>query len=118
MPRIAFDRFYRYAELTDVLHAFAAEYPQLVSIESIGRSFEGRDIWLLTVTNRDTGPASDKPAFWVDGNIHATEVAGSAAAVYFLQTLVMQYGSDADVTRALDTRTFYVCPRINPDGAE
>ena len=118
MPAIAFDRFYRYAELTTLLNAFAAEYPKLVSIESIGKSYEGRDIWVLTVTNTATGPAADKPAFWVDGNIHATEVAASAASLYFLHTLVTHYGKDADVTRALDTRAFYICPRINPDGAE
>ena len=73
---------------------------------------------MVTVTNGKTGPAADKPAFWVDGNIHATEVAASAAGLYFLHTLVTQYGKDADVTRALDTRAFYICPRLNPDGAE
>ncbi len=118
MPQIAFDRFHRYAELTDILHALAREHPRLVSIESIGKSHEGRDIWVLTLTNAATGAARDKPAFWVDGNIHSTEVAASAAALYFVDTLVRGYGSDADVTRALDTRAFYVCPRINPDGAE
>jgi murein tripeptide amidase MpaA len=118
MPSIAFDRFYRYADLTALLQAFAQEHPQLVSIESIGKSHEGRDIWVATVTNVGTGPAAEKPAFWVDGNIHATEVAASAANVYFLHTLVAQYGRDPDVTRALDTRAFYICPRINPDGAE
>ena len=118
MPTIAFDRFHRYAELTELLHAFVREYPHLVSVEAIGKSHEGRDIWVVTVTNDGTGPAADKPAFWVDGNIHATEVAASAASLYFLHTLVTQYGKDADVTRALDTRAFYVCPRLNPDGAE
>ncbi len=118
MPSIAFDRFHRYAELTAILGAFATEHPELVSIESIGKSHEGRDIWVLTVSNTATGPADEKPAFWVDGNIHSTEVAASAATLYFLQTLVTQYGKDAEVTRALDTRAFYVCPRINPDGAE
>ena len=118
MPTIAFDRFYRYAELTTILQAFAHDHPELVAVESIGKSHEGRDIWLLTVTNTRTGPAADKPAFWVDGNIHATELAASAANLYFLHTLVTQYGTDADVTRALDTRAFYICPRINPDGAE
>ena len=114
----AFNRFYRYDELTELLRAIAQEHADLVSIESIGRSHEGRDIWVLTVTNTRTGPAADKPAFWVDGNIHSTEVAASAAALYFLNTLVTGYGEDADVTRALDTRAFYVCPRMNPDGAE
>jgi len=119
MPQpIAFDRFHRYAELTEILHALAREHPNLVAIESIGKSHEGRDIFVLTVANTATGPAREKPAFWVDGNIHSTEVAASAAALYFLNTLVTQYGRDGEVTRALDTRAFYVCPRINPDGAE
>jgi len=118
MPDIAFDRFYRYAELTTLLQAFVSEHPKLVAVESIGKSHEGRDIWVVTVTNSATGPAAEKPAFWVDGNIHATEVAASAACLYFLDTLVREYGNDPDVTRALDTRAFYVCPRINPDGTE
>ena len=118
MPAIAFDRFYRYADLTALLHGFVADHPGLVALESIGRSHEGRDIWVATVTNAATGPAAEKPAFWVDGNIHATEVAASTANLYFLHTLVTQYGTDPDITRALDTRAFYICPRINPDGAE
>jgi murein tripeptide amidase MpaA len=118
MPAIAFDRFYRYAELTDLLHALVREYPGLASVEAIGKSHEGRDIWVVTLTNAQTGAAADKPAFWVDGNIHATEVAASAANLYLLHTLLTGYGQDADITRALDTRAFYICPRINPDGAE
>src|SRR6185436_9156062 len=118
MPALRFDRFHRYAELTALLETFAAERPDLVSLESIGKSHEGRDIWVLTVTNTATGAAADKPAFWVDGNIHSTEVAASAATLYFLDFLLRENGRDADVTRALDTRAFYLCPRINPDGAE
>jgi murein tripeptide amidase MpaA len=118
MPTIAFDRFYRYAELMDLLAAIAREHSNLASLEVIGKSHEGRDIAVLTLTNMATGPASEKPALWVDGNIHATEVAASAANLYFIHTLLTGYGKDPDITRALDTRAFYVCPRINPDGAE
>ncbi|HEY7902933.1 MAG TPA: M14 family metallopeptidase [Casimicrobiaceae bacterium] len=118
MPTIAFDRFYRHAELMALLAACVRDYPQLASLETIGKSHEGRDIPLLTITNAGTGPAAEKPALWVDGNIHATEVAASAANLYFIHTLLTQYGKDPEVTRALDTRAFYVCPRINPDGAE
>ena len=118
MHAIAFDRFHRYAELTEIVHALAREHPNLIAIESIGKSHEGRDLWVVTVTNTATGPAAEKPAFWVDGNIHSTEVAASAANLYLLKTLIDGYGSDADITRALDTRAFYICPRINPDGAE
>ena len=40
------------------------------------------------------------------------------ACLYLLHHLVRQYGRDAEVTRCLDSRVFYVCPRLNPDGAE
>ena len=109
MPDVRFDRYYRYADLTRIVQAYAEEFPQLVRIESIGKSYEGRDIWLLTVTNA-TGSDREKPALWVDGNIHATEISPSSACLYLLQTLVTGYGTDADITRCLDTRTFYIEP--------
>lgn len=118
MPDIKFDRYYRYDDLTRLLHEYTEEYPDLVRVDSIGKSHEGRDIWLATVTNFESGKAEEKPAVWVDGNIHASEVATSVACMYHLHTLVTGYGEEEPVTRALDTRTFYICPRINPDGAE
>jgi murein tripeptide amidase MpaA len=118
MPRPRFNKFYRYNELTKLLKAYAKEYPKLFKLESIGKSHEGRDVWLITATNFKSGDDSDKPAFWVDGNIHASEVTASAACLYFIHTLATKYGKDKQVTAALDTRAFYVVPRINPDGAE
>ena len=118
MPDVRFDKYYRYEDLTRILHAYAEEFPQLVSIESIGKSYEGRDIWLMKVTCFATGSDREKPALWVDGNIHATELAPSSACLYLLQTLVTAYGTHPDITRCLDTRTFYICPRVNPDGAD
>jgi murein tripeptide amidase MpaA len=115
---LRFDRFPRYEELTAILGDFAARHPRLFQVESIGKSHEGRDIWLMSATNLDTGPAIEKPAFWVDGNIHAGELTASLACLCFLDSLATGYGRDADVTRLLDTRALYVCPRINPDGAE
>jgi len=118
MPDVRFDKYYRYEDLTRILHGYAQEFSHLVRIESIGKSYEGRDIWLLTVTNFANGADAEKPALWVDGNIHATELAPSSVCLYFLQTLVTAYGTHPDITRCLDTRTFYICPRVNPDGAE
>jgi murein tripeptide amidase MpaA len=115
---LAFDRFQRHDELTATLKEFAARHARLFALESIGKSYEGRDIWVLGATNVDTGAAKDKPAFWVDGNIHAAELTASLACMYFIHTLAEGYGKDPDITRLLDTRAFYICPRINPDGAE
>src|SRR5712692_9013007 len=118
MPDVRFDRFYRYDDLTRILSAFADEHPQLMRLESIGKSYEGRDIWLATLTNHSSGDAKEKPALWVDGNSHASEVSPSTACLYLLDRLVKEYGSHPEFTRCLDTRAFYICPRVNPDGAE
>ncbi len=112
MPTVELNRFYKYEELSALLAAFAAEHPDLVQVESIGKSYEGRGIWLVTVTNLATGPASEKPAFFCDGNIHAVELSGSAAVLAVLQKLV------AERPALLDTRALYLVPRLNPDGAE
>jgi murein tripeptide amidase MpaA len=73
---------------------------------------------VATITNVATGAAEDKPAFWSDGNIHAAELTASTAVLYFLNELLTKYGSDAEITHLLDTRAIYLCPRLNPDGAE
>jgi murein tripeptide amidase MpaA len=118
MPHIDYSRFPRYDQLVVYLRAFAAEYPQLVALQVIGQSHERRDLYVAIITNRATGPAQDKPAYWVDGNIHATELSASTACLYFIDTLVKGYGDEPEITRCLDSRVFYICPRINPDGAE
>lgn len=118
MPNVKFNRFYRHAELTRILKAYEKEYPKLIRLESIGKSHEGRDVWLVTATNFKSGGDAEKPAMWVDGNIHSSEVTASAAALYLIHALVTRYKRDETVTRALDSRAFYIVPRVNPDGAE
>ncbi|MGI9050679.1 MAG: M14 family metallopeptidase, partial [Rubrobacteraceae bacterium] len=116
--KIDFERYLKYDELTETLHAFAEEYPGFCEVVSIGKSHEGREIWLAEITDHSTGPASEKPAFWVDGNTHAGEVTGSMSALHLIQTLLEGHGSDARITDLLRCQTFYVLPRISTDGAE
>jgi murein tripeptide amidase MpaA len=115
---VAYDHFYAYEELSDTLRTWAEEAPTLCTLGSIGRSYEGRDIWLVTITNRETGDALDKPALLVEANIHSMEWTGCTAALHLIHKLLTEQGKDDLVTRALDTRVFYVIPRLNPDGAE
>jgi murein tripeptide amidase MpaA len=118
MPAPRFDHLHTYAELTDALEHLADAAPELMTLEAAGTSFEGRSIWLATVTNTATGPHDEKPAIFVEANIHATEITASTAALHLLHHLTTGHGTDPAVTRALDTRTFYVIPRVNPDGVE
>jgi len=115
---VAYDHFYAYEELSDTLRSWAEEAPKLYALESIGTSYEGRDIWLVTVTNTETGAHLDKPGFLIEANIHSMEWTGCSAALHLIHRLLTGYGNDDTVTDALDTRTFYVIPRLNPDGAE
>jgi murein tripeptide amidase MpaA len=110
--------FYTYEVLTTLLHDLVAAYPALAEIASIGKSLEGRDLWLVTLTNKQTGPALDKPAYWIDGNTHAGEVTGSTVVLYTLWSYLTNYGHDATLTRILDRSAIYLLPRISVDGAE
>ena len=106
MQPVLYDRYYRYDELTELLQAWAEEAPRLCTLESIGRSWEGRDIWLLTLTNADTGPHDEKPAFLVEAQIHSMEWTGTTAALSLVHRLLSGHGSDPLVTCA---------PAIAPD---
>ena len=116
--KLAYDSYLTYDELTAALQDFAAAYPSLCTMGSIGESWEGREVWYVTLTNQATGPAADKPAIYIDGNTHAGEVTGSMTALYTVDHLLSRYGKDEEATWLLDTRTFYIIPRVNPDGAE
>jgi murein tripeptide amidase MpaA len=112
------DRFYRYDDLTALLETWVAAHPDLATLESIGKTYEGRDIWCVTLTNARTGPHQEKPAYFIDANVHAGEVTGSTVALYTIKWLLDGYGREALATRLLDETTLYVLPRVSADGAE
>ncbi len=119
MPAIVFDRFYRYAELTEWLQAFARDYPRtrrhrVHRQEPRGPRHLGGD------RHQRQDRTRCRKAGVLGRRQHPRDRSRRLRRqpLFLLHTLVTQYGNDADVTRALDTRAFYVCPRLNPDGAE
>ena len=82
------------------------------------RAARERDLWVIEITNFETGPGDSKPAMWMDGNIHAGEVTGRQLMMYFVEAVLESYGKDSIVTRLVDTRTFYVMPIFDADGGE
>src|SRR6266568_2670787 len=110
--------YYTYDVLTKLLRDLVEAYPGLAQLESIGKSFEGRELWLVTLTNLSTGPALEKPAYWIDANTHASEVTGSTVALYTLWSYLTNYGIDETITRVLDRSAIYILPRLSVDGAE
>ncbi len=104
----------------DEIHKFCKDvvkaYPNLASLESIGKSYEGRDIWVLTLTDARTGPADKKPAFLIQANIHANELQGCEISMYTAWYLTENYGEIDHISELLKEKTFYILPSINPDG--
>jgi hypothetical protein len=118
-PEYGFDRYLRYDELTSWLHEVADARPDLVTVEEYGSSYEGRPLWLVTITDHATGTHETKPAHWVDASIHAVELTATVSACHLIHHLVAGHATaNPVVVEALRTRTFYVVPRVNPDGAE
>ncbi|MBC7811893.1 MAG: peptidase M14, partial [Burkholderiales bacterium] len=115
---IDFSEYFLYDQLTAHLHGLATAYPQLAELTSLGQSWRGRDVWQMTLTNPKSGPHHEKPAFYIDAHIHAEEVATSHTALYTIWYLLTNYGANDEVTWLLDNTTFYILPRMNPDGAE
>jgi murein tripeptide amidase MpaA len=116
--QIDFSKYHRYDELVQHMRDLVQAHPGLARMYSIGKSFEGRDLWAVEITNHETGDHNDKPGYYIDGNLHAGEVTGTAAALYTIWYLLSNYGTDSEITRLVDTTSFYILPRVSPDGAE
>lgn len=117
-PEIRFDHNHTYAEVVDYLQQVVRAYPEIARLHTIGQSYEGRDLLVLEVTNQSTGDGMGKPGFWMDGNLHASEVMGAEVCLKNIDVLVTQYGSDPFITDLVDTRTIYIMPKLNPDGSD
>jgi hypothetical protein len=115
---VDWNRYHTSGETEQILREYHELYPGLTELYSIGESLEGRKLWVMEVTSEITGPASEKPALYLDGGIHSGELTGSQVALYALGKLLTRYGRDPEVTNLLDTYAFYVRPKFNPDGSD
>jgi hypothetical protein len=98
------------------LKRWAAKYAGLVDLYEVGKSYEGRPIFQITVTNKKTGKDTDKPAAFFEGGRHSGEVTGTESVLWLAKYLLENYGKDPEVTHLLDTKTIYLKPINNPDG--
>jgi murein tripeptide amidase MpaA len=112
----SFDRYHTVGEFESFIESVAVAHPEFTTLLEIGRSRAGHRILALEINNPVTGPAEEKPGFYVDGNIHGGEVLGGEAALYFIDGLFRNYGTDQAVTDLVDRVAFYIVPLVNPDG--
>ena len=117
-PELKFDHNHTYSEVVAYLQGVTKAYPNITKLHNIGKSYLGKDLLVLEITNHDSGEASEKPGYWMDGNLHAGEVFGAEVCLKTIDTLVTQYGKDPFITDLVDTRTIYIMPKLNPDGSD
>ncbi|MHA2169953.1 MAG: M14 family metallopeptidase, partial [Candidatus Kariarchaeaceae archaeon] len=111
-------KYYLHGEIKSLLEGLDQKYPNLIKIEEIGKTYENRQMWCSVLTNFETGSALEKPAYYIDANIHAGEVTGSTVALYTTYYLCEMYGKEAAITNLMDNFVFYIIPRISADGSE
>ncbi|HRK52847.1 MAG TPA: M14 family metallopeptidase [Cyclobacteriaceae bacterium] len=111
----------KYHNTTDayaLLKGWSTTYPNLTSLYSIGETLKGTPLMVLEITNKETGSPGSKPAYYYDGNIHAGELTGAEVSLYFAWHILTQYDKDPRIKNLVDTRTLYIRPKFNPDGAD
>ena len=113
---LRFDQYYTYGQVNEAMKQLNKTYPGLTHTEVIGQSDEGRDIMMIRVCNPKTGDHAEKPALYLDGNIHGNEIQATEVCLYFLDYVLKNYGKIDKVTDMLDRITIYSIPSINVDG--
>ncbi|WP_428236070.1 M14 family metallopeptidase [Gracilimonas sp.] len=111
---IAQDSYSNFNTLTDRLNELEDNHENLAQLTSLAKTKDGRDIWLLTI---GSGDVQNQPAIAVVGGAKGSHLLGSELALTFAEKLLANASSE-EVSRLLQTTTFYVLPRINPDATE
>jgi hypothetical protein len=114
---LTFDRYHTVDVMYVWLERWAELYPNLVELYEVAKSLEGRPILQVTLTNKETGHAVDKPAAFFEGGRHSGEVTSSESILWLIHHVLENYGRDEAITQLLDTKAIYLKPQNNPDGS-
>lgn len=102
-------------EIVGEIQQAAVDFPDIVSVFSIGKSYLGRDIWMAKVSD-NVGTDEAEPEVLIDALHHAREHLTTEQALAVLRWLTQDYASDATVRRLVDSRETFIIFALNPDG--
>ncbi|CAG9788800.1 unnamed protein product [Diatraea saccharalis] len=109
--RMNWKQYHRLEDIYGFMDYLAKTYPAIVSVKSIGASYEGRDLKVLRISN---GKSTNKAVF-IDGGIHAREWISPATVTYFINQFAENFDVESDDIKNID---WYFLPVVNPDGYE
>jgi hypothetical protein len=107
-----------YAEATELVKQLAAAHPEFCKLQSLGQSHGGREMWLLTITDFSRGNPDERPAFWIDGGIHANEIQATEVVLYTAWYLLEARTQSKFLQQLLADRVFYIMPMMSPDSRD
>ena len=111
---LTFDGYLDAQEIGDALARIHRAWPERTRLASMGKSRQGRDLWVMTVFDAEGGDPDEKPVMYIDGNTHGNEVQAAEVCLYTLKVLLTR--DDPWVRRLLRDVTFHIAPTVNPDG--
>ena len=115
---LTWDRWLDHDEVGERLQLMERTWPDFLDLQSLGDSYGGREMWLMTINNPQTGDEMDKAAMFIEANVHGNEIQGAEVTLYTIWYLMENYGRIDEVTRLVDERVFYLVPSVNPDGRD
>ena len=109
--------YHNYTEMTIFLNDIASQYPNITSLESIGQSVQGRELWVMHITDN---PSIDEPEpkFKYIANMHGDETPGREFLLYLIEWLCENYNINDRATYLVNNTDIYIMPSMNPDGFE
>jgi len=113
---LTFDRYHTADVVYYWMKKWAEQYPDLVDMYEVGHSYEGRPLYQVTLTNKATGKATEKPAAYFEGGRHSGEVSAVESTMWLMKHLIEEYGKDPKITQIIDKNAVYLRPVNNPDG--
>ncbi len=108
--------YHTYAEVEAETAAVAAAHPDIAQRFSIGKSYEGRELWAMKISD-NVATDEAEPEVLFDGGHHADEHMGVEMTLAIMHWLVDGYGTDPRITRIVDNREVWIVFSMNPDGA-
>ncbi|MFF2184516.1 M14 family metallopeptidase [Streptomyces sp. NPDC058155] len=110
-------RYHNYAEMTAEINQRIAAHPNLISKRVIGKSYQGRDIIAVKISD-NVATDENEPEVLFTHHQHAREHLTVEMALYLIRELGDTYGTDSRVTNAVNNREIWIVPDVNPDGGE